>query len=75
MGLSEISLDVPIILQSLYQRKNLQNPLGAKSARSCARNGRFLQVRASGEYAFDAKAPDDWELFTMESDASCPGAE
>ncbi|KAG6587015.1 Phosphatidate cytidylyltransferase [Phytophthora cinnamomi] len=95
MDLSEIPFDVPIILQSLYQRKNLQNPLGAKSARCvddsrdvyeqlvlrrvrddkvaihCARNGRFLQVRASGECVFDAKAPGDWELFTMESDASC----
>ncbi|KAJ8535145.1 hypothetical protein ON010_g13593 [Phytophthora cinnamomi] len=42
-----------------------------KVAIQCARNGRFLQVRASGECVFDAKAPGDWELFTMESDASC----
>ncbi|EGZ10512.1 hypothetical protein PHYSODRAFT_287076 [Phytophthora sojae] len=95
MDLSEIPFDVPVILQSLSKRKNLQNPLGSSKARcledsrdvyeqlvlrrvrddkvaiQCARNGRYLQVRASGECVFDPKEPGDWELFTMETDASC----
>ncbi|GMF21701.1 unnamed protein product [Phytophthora fragariaefolia] len=32
MDLSEIPFDVPVILQSLYMRMNLQNPLGSKKA-------------------------------------------
>ncbi|KAE9027811.1 hypothetical protein PR003_g7504 [Phytophthora rubi] len=95
MDLSEIPFDVPVILQSLFKRKNLQNPLGSKTARclednrdvyeqlilrrvrddkvaiQSVRNNRYLQVRTSGQCVFDPKAPGDWELFTMETDASC----
>ncbi|KAG7399044.1 hypothetical protein PHYBOEH_009822 [Phytophthora boehmeriae] len=33
MDLSEVPFDVPIILQSLFKRRNLQNPIGSKKAR------------------------------------------
>lgn len=33
MDLSDIPFDTPMILQSLFKRKNLQNPLGSKKAR------------------------------------------
>ncbi|KAE9079670.1 hypothetical protein PF010_g22669 [Phytophthora fragariae] len=95
MDLSEIPFDVPVILQSACNRKNLQNPLGSKHARclennrdiyeqlilrrvrddkvaiQCVRNGRFLQVRTTGECVFDPKEPGKNELFTMETNANC----
>ncbi|KAE9004633.1 hypothetical protein PR003_g16648 [Phytophthora rubi] len=95
MDLSEIPFDVPVILQSARNRKNLQNPLGSKHARclennrdiyeqlilrrvrddkvaiQCVRNGRFLQVRTTGECVFDPKEPGKNELFTMETNANC----
>ncbi|KAE8906801.1 hypothetical protein PF005_g22761 [Phytophthora fragariae] len=41
MDLSEIPFDVPVILQSARNRKNLQNPLGSKHAR-CLENNRDI---------------------------------
>ncbi|GMF36261.1 unnamed protein product [Phytophthora lilii] len=92
MDLSEIPFGVPVILQSLFKRKNLQNPLGSTKARclednrdiyeqlilhrvrddkiaiQSVRNGRYLQVRTSGECVFDPKKAGEWELFSMETD-------
>ncbi|KAL4150539.1 hypothetical protein PRNP1_009941 [Phytophthora ramorum] len=42
-----------------------------KIAVESGRNGRFLQVRAAGECAFDPKELGQCELFTLETDADC----
>ncbi|KAF1781586.1 hypothetical protein GQ600_1608 [Phytophthora cactorum] len=70
MDLIEIPFDVPVILQSIRKRKSLQNPLGSKKAR-CLTDNRDIYEQVVLQCVFDPKEPGEWELFTMETDASC----
>ncbi|KAG6972054.1 hypothetical protein JG688_00004146 [Phytophthora aleatoria] len=57
--------------RDIYEQAVLRRVRDDKIAIQSGHNGRFLQVRASGECVFDPKEPGEWELFTMETDASC----
>ncbi|KAK1946775.1 hypothetical protein P3T76_002327 [Phytophthora citrophthora] len=54
-----------------YEQLVLHRVRDDKVAIQSYHNGRFLQVRASGECVFDPKEPGEWELFTMETDSEC----
>ncbi|KAL4168388.1 hypothetical protein KRP22_011790 [Phytophthora ramorum] len=57
--------------RDVYEQLMLRRVRDDKVAIQSVRNGRFLQVRASGECVFDPKEPGEWELFTMETDSDC----
>ncbi|ETO59675.1 hypothetical protein F441_21894 [Phytophthora nicotianae CJ01A1] len=57
--------------RDVYEQMVLRRVRDDKIAIQSGHNGRFLQVRASGDCVFDRKEPGEWELFTMETDSSC----
>ncbi|KAG1703387.1 hypothetical protein DVH05_007335 [Phytophthora capsici] len=57
--------------RDFYEQLVLHRVRDDKIAIQSYHNGRFLQVRASGECIFDPKEPGEWELFTMETDSDC----
>ncbi|KAL3664902.1 hypothetical protein V7S43_010078 [Phytophthora oleae] len=57
--------------RDFYEQLILHRVRDDKVAIQSYHNGRFLQVRASGDCVFDSKEPGEWELFTMETDSDC----
>ncbi|OWY90594.1 hypothetical protein PHMEG_00041208 [Phytophthora megakarya] len=57
--------------RDLYEQLFLRRVGEDKIAIQSGHNGRFLQVRSSGDCVFDPKEPGDWELFTMETNSDC----
>lgn len=53
--------------RDIYEQLILRRIRDDKVAIQCVRNGRFLQVRTTGECVFDLKEPGQNELFTMET--------
>uniref|UniRef100_M4B614 Fascin domain-containing protein n=1 Tax=Hyaloperonospora arabidopsidis (strain Emoy2) TaxID=559515 RepID=M4B614_HYAAE len=57
--------------RDIYEEVILHRVCDDKIAIQCGHNGRFLQVRASGQCVFGPTEPGHWELFTMETDSNC----
>ncbi|CAI5738941.1 unnamed protein product [Peronospora farinosa] len=57
--------------RDIYEQLVLHRVRDDKIAIQSGHNGRFLQVCVSGECVFDPTEAGAWELFTMETDASC----
>ncbi|KAG3173559.1 hypothetical protein PI124_g1272 [Phytophthora idaei] len=56
--------------RDFYEQMILRRVRDDKVAIQSVHNGRFLQVRSSGECVFDPKEPGERELFTMETNSS-----